>query len=115
MNYDRDSERHLDESMASLIKGMLARGDKQSDIAAFFLINGGRVSEINTKQRFQNVPSAVVDDLPPPADQSPSPFEMWRMGRELWRVRVALESARDSVLEAEAAVHKAEQRMTWKK
>ena len=105
----------LDDDMAAFIKAMLARGDKQSDIAAFFRINGGRISEINTGQRFQSVAPAAAADLPPPADQSPSPFEMWRMGRELWRVRVALESARDSVLEAEAAVHKAEQRVTWKK
>ena len=34
----------------SIVKGMLARGDKQQDIAAFFGVNGGRISEINTGQ-----------------------------------------------------------------
>ena len=40
----------LDRADAALIKGMLARGDKQSDIAAFFGTNGGRVAEIDTGQ-----------------------------------------------------------------
>jgi hypothetical protein len=49
---------------ASLIKGMLARGDLQSDIAAYFRVNGGRISEINTGQRFSEI-AAVIDNLPP--------------------------------------------------
>jgi hypothetical protein len=41
----------LDRADAALIKGMLARGGKQSDIAAFFGTNGVRVAEIDTGQR----------------------------------------------------------------
>ena len=33
---------------AALIKGMLLRGDRQHDIAAWFGVNGGRVAEIAT-------------------------------------------------------------------
>ena len=41
----------LDRADAALIKGMLARGGKQSDIAAFFGTNGVRVAEIDTGQK----------------------------------------------------------------
>jgi len=33
---------------ASIVKGMLARGDRQHDIAAYFGVNGGRVAEVAT-------------------------------------------------------------------
>jgi len=36
-------------------KGRLADGEKQHDIAADFGINQGRISEINTGQRFAHV------------------------------------------------------------
>ena len=99
----------LDAEIAALIKGMLARGDKQSDIAACFLINSGRVAEINTGEKFANVPAASPDDLPP-RGAYPSPYELSRAKRELWRVRAALETAADAIQEALVAVHKAGQR-----
>ena len=103
-----DADR-LDLEIVSLVKGMLKRGDKQSDIAACFLINGGRVSEINTGQRFADIAPAQEDELPPPAPY-PSPFELWKAHRETWRVRIALEKAHDAIQEALVAVHKVEQR-----
>jgi hypothetical protein len=103
-----DSDR-LDREIAALVKGMLKRGDKQSDIAACFLINGGRISEINTGQRFADIAPAPEAELPPRAPY-PSPFELWKVTREMWRVRVALETARDDIQEALVAVHKVEQR-----
>jgi hypothetical protein len=48
-----------------LIKGMLARGDRQSDIAAFFGVNSGRIAEIHTGKRFPEA-STAIDGLPPP-------------------------------------------------
>jgi hypothetical protein len=99
----------LDVEVAGLIKGMLARGDKQSDIAACFLINGGRISEINTGEHFADVPPAPADLLPP-AGPYPSPYELWKTKRQLWRVRVALEEVEESIRAALVAVHKAEQR-----
>jgi hypothetical protein len=50
---------------ASLAKGMIARGDRQSDIAAYFGVNGGRISEINTGKAHQDVPQAASAILPP--------------------------------------------------
>jgi len=88
---------------------MLARHDKQSDIAACFRINSGRVAEINTGQRFEHVKAAPLDKLPP-AGPYPSPFELWKSKQEIWRARVALEAAAESIQAAMVAVHKAEQR-----
>lgn len=57
----------MDRTDASLIKGMLARGDRQSDIAAYFGgdVNSGRVSEINTGQKWNDVQAAAAENLPP--------------------------------------------------
>ena len=48
----------LSEAEAALIKGMLKRGDKQSDIAAWFRCNAGRVAEINKGRRHPKVKAA---------------------------------------------------------
>lgn len=51
----------------SLVKGMLARGDRQHDIAAYFGINGGRVAEVVTDDcTYPNATPANEDELPPP-------------------------------------------------
>jgi hypothetical protein len=49
---------------ASIIKGMLARGDKQHDIAAFYGENGGRIAEISGGKKFADVKPAAADQLP---------------------------------------------------
>jgi len=51
---------------AAIVKGMLARGDRQHDIAAWFGVNGGRIAEIATGYRFPLVEPAEAEDLPPP-------------------------------------------------
>jgi len=56
----------LTESEASIAKGMIARGDRQHDIAAWFGVNGGRIGDISTGNKFPNVTAATVDKLPPP-------------------------------------------------
>jgi hypothetical protein len=55
----------LSSSAAALVKGMLLRGDKQSDIAAWFKTNSGRISETNTGRRFRDVVPAPPHALPP--------------------------------------------------
>ena len=45
----------LTETQAALIKGMLKRGDKQSDIAAWFRCNAGRIAEVNKGWRHPKV------------------------------------------------------------
>jgi hypothetical protein len=50
---------------AAVVKGMLARGDRQHDIASWFGVNGGRIAEIAARQRFKEVPAAAWRELPP--------------------------------------------------
>jgi hypothetical protein len=50
----------------AIVKGMLARGDKQHDIAAYFGVNGGRIAEVAGGVRFPDVSPASQENLPPP-------------------------------------------------
>ena len=83
----------LNEHDAALIKGMLARGDRQHDIAAWFGVNGGRVAEIATGYRFHHVDHAPVELLPPPG---PYPN-----GRDTAAVMHALKQAKAALAQAE--------------
>ena len=56
---------HLDRADAAIVKGMLARGDRQHDIAAWFGVNGGRVAEIASCEKFAHVEKAPTETLPP--------------------------------------------------
>lgn len=55
----------LTPSDAALIRGMINRGDRHHDIAAFFGVNQGRIAEIKGGTRFARVPAAAKDELPP--------------------------------------------------
>ena len=48
----------LTDKDAAIIKGMLARGDRQHDIAAWFGVNGGRVAGIANGKTHQSVKAA---------------------------------------------------------
>lgn len=50
---------------AALIRGMIGRGDRHHDIAAFFGVNQGRIAEIKDGLRFPGVPAAQTNQLPP--------------------------------------------------
>jgi hypothetical protein len=45
---------------------MIARGDRQHDIAAYFAVNGGRIGETSTGEHFAGV-MAQTSNLPPAA------------------------------------------------
>lgn len=50
-----------------LVKGMLKRGDRQHDIAAYFGVNAGRIAEIATgKNDYPHAQPANENELPPP-------------------------------------------------
>ncbi|GAB9116777.1 hypothetical protein [Bradyrhizobium diazoefficiens] len=51
---------------AAIVKGMLGRGDRQHDVAAWFGVNGGRIAEIATGAKFNTVAAARSENLPPP-------------------------------------------------
>ena len=54
----------LEEQDVAIVKAMLNRGDKQHDIAAFFGVNGGRIAEIASGQKWEEVPAAHSTSLP---------------------------------------------------
>jgi hypothetical protein len=82
----------LDETDAAIAKGMLTRGDRQHDIAAWFGVNGGRIGEVAAGRRFRNVKAAEPDDLPPPGPYL-SGRETAVMLQTLGRAKLALERA----------------------
>lgn len=86
----------LSEADATVIKGMLARGDRQHDIAAWFGVNGGRIGEIATGQRFHQVSAAPADALPPPGP--------YKSGKETAAMMQALRVARSALDRAEALI-----------
>lgn len=50
----------------AIVKAMLARGDRQHDVAAWFGVNGGRIAEIASGERFRDVAAQTSGELPPP-------------------------------------------------
>lgn len=50
-----------------VVKGMLARGDRQHDIASYFGVNGGRIAEVSTGENaYPNAQPTPEAELPPP-------------------------------------------------
>jgi hypothetical protein len=46
----------ITEGDAALIRGMILRGDRKHDIAAFFGVNPGRIADVESGRRFPSVP-----------------------------------------------------------
>lgn len=86
----------LSERDAATVKGMLARGDRQHDIAAWFGVNGGRIAEIATGRKFSQVVPVAQSNLPPPG---PYPT-----GREATIALQALANAKAAIMSAEDLV-----------
>lgn len=86
----------LDDSDASIVKGMLARGDRQHDIAAWFGVNGGRIGDISTGAKFPSVVAAPQEKLPPPGP--------YLTGRDAHAAMIALEAAAETINAALALI-----------
>jgi hypothetical protein len=50
---------------APIIMGMVARGDRDHDIAAWFGVNQGRIAEVKDGSKFGSVAAAPQTTLPP--------------------------------------------------
>ena len=88
----------LTEVDAAVAKGMLARGDRQHDIAAWFGVNGGRIAELASGKLFWWVRPALVDaELPPPGPY-PCGREASAALEALAAAEAALEAARRAVV-----------------
>ncbi|HEX9945928.1 MAG TPA: hypothetical protein VGA98_00145 [Allosphingosinicella sp.] len=83
---------------AAIAKAMLARGDRQHDIAAWFGVNGGRITELATGKSFSWVPPAQVDNRLPPPGPYPGGREATAALDALATAEAALETARRVVL-----------------
>lgn len=87
---------HLQQHDAALVKGMLNRGDRQHDIAAWFGVNSGRIAEVATGASFGWVPEANPDDLPPPGPY-PKAAQAMAAIAALKQARTALETAEATI------------------
>src|SRR5437764_805266 len=92
----RNSGVRLTEQDAAIVKAMIARGDRQHDIAAWFGVNGGRIGEIASGRKFRLIAAADRANLPP---SGPYPN-----GREATLALNALVGAREALASAEALI-----------
>ncbi len=77
-----------------LVKGMLLRGDRQHDIAAYFGVNAGRIAEVATGDHaYPNAKPMPEEELPPPGP---------------YLTKFALQSVIDALSESIAAIEMAE-------
>lgn len=81
---------------AAVAKGMLLRGDRQHDIAAWFGVNGGRIAEIANGTKFAMVVPTDQSKLPPPG-----PYPTGRIAVEAIS---ALRAAREALAKAESLI-----------
>src|SRR6266852_3715872 len=63
----------ITEEDAALIRGMILRGDRKHDIAAFFGVNPGRIADIESGRRFPSAPP-----LPRRSSRRPVPTSLRR-------------------------------------
>lgn len=92
----------LTEADAAVAKGMLLRGDRQHDIAAWFGVNGGRIAELAKGKQFRWVLPAPLDDHLPPPGPYPCGKEATAALDALAAAEAALEAARRVVLHRRA-------------
>lgn len=84
----------LTDQDAVVIKGMIKRGDRQHDIAAWFGVNAGRIAEVATGRTFRSVETPDRINLPP---RGP-----YTSGRDARFALEALASAQQALASAEA-------------
>jgi hypothetical protein len=78
---------------AAIVKGLLARGERQHDIAAFFGENGGRIAEIAKGHRHADVRPAPMRELPSRSQMMPWGFIMAEARKAIEIARIGLNSA----------------------
>jgi hypothetical protein len=83
-------------SDACQVLGMLARGDRQHDVAAWFGVNPGRIAEVKSRDLFPDVQPAPWEELPPPGP--------YHSGRAAAAAVQALEEAKNALDLARARI-----------
>lgn len=92
----------LTQDQAAIVKGLLARGEKQHDIAAFFSENGGRIAEIKTGKAFADTAAAPKKDLPTAAEFA-SGYVIYMARAAIERAKLGLDAALAYLNDYEAA------------
>lgn len=81
---------------AGIVRGMIARGDRHHDIAAWFGVNQGRIAEVNNGTIFPDQQAAPIDALPPSGP--------YMSARSAHRAYTALQEARTALELATQAI-----------
>lgn len=82
----------LNNDEIAIVKGMLARGDRQHDIAAYFGVNSARIAEVAKRQTGSSVEPARASSLPPAGP--------YMAGRSALRARDTLIALRELIDQA---------------
>ena len=96
-----------------IVKGMLARGDRQHDIASYFGVNGGRIGEVSAgTNAYPNAQPTPEAELPPPGpymtkfavqgvldtlNEAIEALDLAEQENELADVKAAIMIARDAI------------------
>ena len=91
----------LTKETAAICKGLLARGEKQHDVAAFFGVNAGRVAEVAKGYKFADVAAAPKRQLPTPAVVSLG-YASHVVLEALSIIEIAVQSARERILSGQS-------------
>lgn len=105
MSRAEPSGNRLTKADASLVKGMIKRGDRKHDIAAWFGVNQGRIAEVASGDLHPDAPEARADALPPPGPYT-SGKAAHQAVRALEVAKNALHDAIKDIDDALAAVKK---------
>jgi hypothetical protein len=87
MSRSKASGHVLKRSEAPIIMGMIARGDRDHDIAAWFGVNQGRIAEVKDGSKFGTVAAAPAAQLPP---KGPSGIKGRRLREDIQQALDAL-------------------------
>jgi hypothetical protein len=90
------SGRRLSHDDASIVLGMVARGDRHHDIAAWFGVNQGRVAEVIAGDLHPGTSAAPAGSLPPPGP--------YTSGRSAHKAITALEEAKETLENAAKSI-----------
>lgn len=92
------SGRRLSRADAAQVLAMIARGDRKHDIAAWFGVNPGRITNVEKGELHPGVKAAPQDRLPPPGP--------YTSGRAASAAIKALEDAKAALELAAEAIEK---------
>jgi hypothetical protein len=101
MSRSKASGYHLTNHDASIVLGMLSRGDRDHDIAAWFGVNGGRIADVKNGD-FGSITAAESSTLPPKGPPGVKGRRLYRYVEDA--IKALKEKGADGVAEALATL-----------